>query len=1129
MNFMADNFVHLHCHTEYSLLDGALRVEELVSRTRELGMPAAAITDHGVLYGIIKFYRQAREAGIKPILGCEVYLAPGSRFKKESRQRYHLVLLAHNKRGYHNLIKIVSSSWLEGFYYKPRVDKDLLYEHRQGITALSACIEGEIPRLLRENKEKAAHQAARKYKQIFGRENFYLELQDHKLREEKMVNSKIITLAKDLSLPLVVTNDIHYANQEDDELHDLLLALQTGTTVNDEDRLTFEGSQFYFKDNKEMKQLFPRVEEAYNNTLRISEKCKLELDFNQFHLPAYPDVEEEESPADLLRKLCRKGLDRRGLTENQQARDRLDYELQIIEEMGYVSYFLIVYDFVSFAEKKGIRVGPGRGSAAGSLVSYLLGITKINPLQYGLIFERFLNPERVTMPDIDIDFDERRDQIIEYVKERYGREKVAQIGTFGTMAARGAIRDVGRALDIPYDKVDRIAKMIPVSGDSLAEILEQDDGLQEKYQEDESVKTMLDFACRVEGLPRHISTHAAGVIIGPEKLTEYIPLQFQDESVITQLPMEELEDLGLLKMDFLGLRNLTIIEKTLDLVAREYNQEINIEEIPLDDEGVYQLLQQGKTLGVFQMESYLFQDLNKRLQPDRFEDLIALLALGRPGPLGSGLVEDYIKGRHGEKEPEYLHPSLEPILRETFGLILYQEQVMQIAGDIGGYSMGEADILRRGMGKKKPKLIARERKKFVRGARDKGVKEDIAHQIFDQMEYFAGYGFNKSHSAAYALLAYQTAYLKVHYPAEFMAALLSTVMDNLDKIALYIKECREMGIEVLPPDVNESGLEFRPNEEGNIRFGLKAVKNVGRNAIRSIVEGRKPDRYNSPVDFLKKVDLSNINIRTLESLIKAGALDGLGVYRSRLLIKYEELYSRMSAGNEQRARGQTSFFDLVEDEEAFFKNDIEYPQIEELDLEKRLNQEKEYLGIYVSGHPLQPYRKKIKRFTNMKCAQLFKETVDKKKYNIAGIVTSIKQHITRRNNRMAFLTLEDDTEEADITVFPDLYGDLPCDVESGAKILVNGYCDDNSFIASNIMALDLEFWEINLNKLNKRQLKKIKSVLAGGRGSLPLFFSYEDEKRQQFILAGRNYWIDDSKKTQKILSELIKPSLWTIY
>ncbi len=1124
-----ENFVHLHNHTEYSLLDGAVRVNHLIEAAKKNNMSAVAMTDHGVLYGLIKFYRQAKKSGIKPILGCELYLAPESRFEKKSPKRYHLVLLAANNEGYNNLLKIVSKAWLQGFYYKPRADKDLLYEHNKGIIALSACVLGEIPQLLLEGKKELAKKAVSDYQQIFGKNNFYLELQDHKLREEKRVNGKMISLANELDVPLVVTNDIHYLNQDDAEFHEILLALQTGKTINDEDRLTFDSEEFYFKNHQEMKKLFPEINEAYSNTKIIADRCNVELDFDQFYLPDYPGVDENQKPEELLYNKCIQGLKNKELVDDQKAKKRLEYELNIIKEMDYVSYFLIVRDFIVYAEEKGIRVGPGRGSAAGSLVSYLLGITKINPLKYGLIFERFLNPERVTMPDIDIDFDERRDQIIEYVKKRYGKEKVAQIGTFGTMAARAAVRDIGRALDIPYSEVDRIAKMIPSTpGITLKEALEENEKLKKQYDENQRTKKLLDYARQVEGMPRHISTHAAGVIIGPEKLTNIIPLQFQDENIITQLPMDELEELGLLKMDFLGLRNLTVIEKTLDLIENKYNKKINIDNIPLDDMEVYKLLQEGKTLGVFQMESYLFQDLNKKLKPDRFEDLIALLALGRPGPLNSGLVEDYIESRHGNKQPEYLHPSLKPILEETFGLILYQEQVMEIASKLGGYSMGEADILRRGMSKKKPGLVARERKKFIKGAQNNGLDKKTAHEIFDQMEYFAGYGFNKSHSAAYALLAYQTAYLKVKYPSEFMAALLSSVMNNLDKISVYINGCKEMGINVLPPDINESGYEFETNENGDIRFGLKAVKNIGSGAIKSITEERENGYYQSPVDFLKRVDLTNINIKTLESLIKSGTMDSLGIYRSRLLVKYEEIYNRISSWKKKHSSKQTSFFDLFEEDSEFFEDEIKYPSLDELSIEKKLDQEKEFLGIYISGHPLEIYEKKIRILTNSNCDNVFKKKNIRNK-SLAGVVISKKEHITKRNNKMAFLTIEDQLDQLDVVVFPDVYNIIDFPLEKGNRIIVNGYCQNDSFIVKNIIPLDIDYLEIIINNITYNKVNIIKKLLVKNNGNIPVFLRKKTKEKDVIIYTPQKYWIDNYNKIEKELKKILKKDYYNLY
>lgn len=1116
-------FVHLHNHTEYSLLDGAARIEALVRKAKEYDMPAVAITDHGVLYGMVEFYKKAVAEGIKPIIGCEVYLTPGSMKDRDTRDRYHLILLAENNEGYHNLIKLVTKSWLEGFYYKPRVDKDALAEHSKGLIALSACIQGEIPAYILGGNYQGAVKAAEEYRQIFGRDNFFLELQDHNLREEKMVNSQLIRLANELDIPLVLTNDVHYLEQGDERLHDVLLALQTGKTINDEERMKFPNDSFYFKSIEEMKALFPSIPEAYNNTLEIAERTELKLDFSQIFLPAFPGSNEEKPNSQLLREKCLEGLEQKGLADDAEARERLEYELKMIEEMGYVDYFLIVWDFVNYAEKNGIRVGPGRGSAAGSLVSFLLGITKINPLEYGLLFERFLNPERVSMPDIDIDFDENRDQIIEYVRKRYGKERVAQIGTFGTMAARAAIRDIGRALDIPLRKVDRIAKLVPGQpGMTLDKALETNERLRQFYEEDGEVRELLDLAGAAEGLPRHISTHAAGVVIGADDLSNIVPLQLQDESVITQLAMDDLESLGLLKMDFLGLRNLTIINKTLALVKERHNIEVDIDNVPLDDPEVYRLLQSGRTLGVFQMESYLFQELNQRLKPDRFTDIVAILALGRPGPLGSGLVDQFMDSRHGLKEPEYLHPSLEPILKETFGLILYQEQVMEIASKIGGFTLGEADLLRRGMGKKDKEQIASERERFVRGAAERGIEEKIAHQIFDQMEYFAGYGFNKSHSAAYALLAYQTAYLKVKYPAEFMAALLSSVMGNQNKVGQYVRECKELGIEVLPPDINKSSYGFVPEGDKKIIFGLAAIKNVGRAAIEAILEGRKDGPYVSLDDFLKRVDLRWVNIQVTESLIKAGAFSSFQENRAQMLVKFEELYKNASTFRQQHASGQTSFFDLVEDEESFFAETVKYPEIGEIPIEEILAQEREYLGIYLTGHPLDNSRKKIRRFSNCDSLALQEES-QKGELVFAGMVIERKNHLTRKNTMMAFLTLEDWSGKIEIVVFPEVYSKYEENLAPGSRVMVTAYQDEDSIIANSILALSTPFLEIRLNEGNTRGrvLNGIIKVIKRYPGNSPLFLQISEGKSRKLVLSGSSYWVDYSEVLVKELEEIV--------
>ncbi|MFO7814259.1 MAG: DNA polymerase III subunit alpha [Halanaerobiales bacterium] len=1121
---MVKKFVHLHNHTEYSLLDGALRVDNLIQQAKKYNMPAVAITDHGVLYGMYEFYKKAKKNNINPIIGCEVYVSPTDRFDKSVRNRYHLVLLAEDNKGYHNLMKIVSSSWLEGFYYKPRVDKDLLYDHQEGIIALSACLQGEISQAILQNESKKDIKSKiEEYQNIFGKENFFLELMDHNLSEEKKVNSTLIEISNEENIPLVVSNDVHYKSKENAEVHDVLLALQTGTTVNDQNRLTFPNDNYYFKSSLEMYKLFPDIKKAYQNTLKISKRVNVNLETDKFFLPNYPDI-EKNNEVSYLKTLCEEGLKEKGLKGNEIAEKRMKHELKVIEEMGYISYFLIVWDFMKYADDHNIRVGPGRGSAAGSLVSYLLDITRINPLKYGLIFERFLNPERVTMPDIDIDFDERRDEIIEYVKRRYGKERVAQIGTFGTMAARAAVRDVGRALDISYKKVDKIAKLIPSQhGINLKYAVQNSEKLKNNYKNDKDVKKLIDFSKEIEGLPRHISTHAAGVIIGPDDLENIIPLQLQDDNVITQLPMDDLEEMGLLKMDFLGLRNLTIINKTLDLIEKNKDFKLDIENIPRDDQSVYKMLQRGQTLGIFQMESRLFQDLNKKLKPDRFEDIIALLALGRPGPLGSNIVDDYIKCRHGEKEPEYLHPKLKPILKETYGMILYQEQVMEIASKLADYSMGEADLLRRGMGKKKEELIKKEREKFVKGAINNGIEKNIASEIFDQMEYFAGYGFNKSHSAAYALLAYQTAFLKAKYPPEFMAALLSTVMKNLDKVSLYINEAKEMGLTVLPPDINESYYDFVPNNKGDIRFGLKAIKNVGSNSIETIVNSRKEEGYKSLQDFLDKVDLKKINIKTIEALIKSGCFDNLGQKRAQLLVKYEDIYEKVSNNKKRVNTNQTSFFDMVEKEEEFFKTDIEYPDIDEIDLDIKLDQEKEYLGIYVSGHPLDDYREKLVKLTNATCNSIVNR---KEKLCFAGRITEVHQHYTKNNNLMAFVTIEDWDTSNDIIVFPDTYENFTDVLFKGRVILVIGrLSDDESIIANKILDLNKNILEIDLTGSVITNLDKLKFFIKNNKGNNPVIFNNNEKK----IITDKEYWINLDNNTIDNLNEIITEDKYVIY
>jgi DNA polymerase-3 subunit alpha len=1111
------DFVHLHNHTAFSLLDGAIRVDSLIKKTKKYDMPAAAITDHGVLYGIIDFYRKAKKEGIKPIIGAEVYLSPGSRFEK-NRKRYHLVLLAQNNEGYHNLIQLVSKAWLEGFYYKPRVDKELLAEYSKGLICLSACIQGEVPQLLINGNYDLAQKAVSDYHAIFGKDNFFLELQNHNLQQEKEAVQGLLKLSREENIPTVVTNDCHYLNKEDAELQDILLALQTGTTLADENRMTFTGQEFYYKSPAEMLELFPDLDSAYQNTVKIADRVEVDLDFNHFYLPEYPDLGQEKSPEDLLKKLCLKGLKAKGMGSDQKAVERLKYELKIIFEMGYAAYFLIVYDFVKYAEDNEIMVGPGRGSAAGSLVAYLLNITKVNPLKYGLIFERFLNPERVTMPDIDIDFDENRDQIIEYVKERYGTERVAQIGTFGTMAARAAVRDVGRVLAVPYAKVDKVAKLIS-SRKGINRSLKDQKKLQELYHNDGEIKELIDYARGVEGLPRHISTHAAGVIIGAEPLTQIVPLQKQDESVITQLPMGDLEALGLLKMDFLGLRNLTVIKNTLQLIEDRKDKVIDINNIPLDDSAVYKFLSTGKTAGVFQMESYLFQSLNKKMKPDRFSDLIAMLALGRPGPLGSNIVDDFIAIRHGKKEAEYLHPKLKPILEETFGMILYQEQVMEIASNLAGYSMGEADLLRRGMGKKKLKLVAAEREKFVKGAVERGLTEAAAQEIFDQMEYFAGYGFNKSHSTAYAFLAYQTAYLKYHFPVEFMSALFSSVMGNHDKIADYIKASREINLKILAPDINNSHHDFFAESDKQIRYGLKAIKNVGSAAIEAVIKARKVKKFSSLIDFLKRVDISAINIQSLEAFIKAGAFDQIAESRASMLLNYEELYNKYNNLSKRKAQGQQSFAELFNDENKFMKEDLNYTEVDELKTETILEQEKEFLGIYLSAHPLDQYQNKLEKIKPYPIKKALNIS-EGRKVLTAGYLTNYKEHVTKRNNKMAFLTINDQEEKIEIIIFSDIFRKINFDLSTNKALLVYGEKVEGQIIAKKIISLNSDLLLIDVSEFSKKRIMKLKKYLLKKEGNVSVLL----KRNNKLIITENKYNIDNNQLTKDELARALKKS-----
>lgn len=1121
---MPNNFVHLHLHSEYSLLDGAVRIDELVERAKEYGMPAVAITDHGVMHGAVKFYRKAKAAGIKPIIGCEVYVAPRSLTDKKARvddKAYHLTLLAENNQGYRNLMKLASEASLKGFYYKPRIDMELLEANSEGLIALSGCLSGHLARLMAQEQFEQAEKILEDYLAIFGKDNFFIELQYQGLEGQKSLNNDLVKLARKRGVSLVATNDVHYLNKEDSNVHDILLCIQTGKTVSEENRMSFATDQFYFKSGEEMSRIFSKVPEAIDNTVKIAERCNVEMDFDQFYLP-YFDVPGNQTALEYLEELCSKGVRKRYGQINQEIKERLAYELNIITEMGFVSYFLIVHDFVDFARDKGIPVGPGRGSAGGSLVAYLLEITDVDPLKYGLIFERFLNPERVTMPDIDIDFCYiRRDEVIDYVADKYGQEHVAQIITFGTMAARAVIRDIGRVIEMPYSKVDKIARLMPGwSGMSIDDALDSSPELKKLASEDKEVRKLLNMGRRLEGLPRHASTHAAGVVISKDSLTSYTPLWQGKEGVTTQYDMEDLEEIGLLKMDFLGLRTLTVIDNTLQML-RKRGIDLDIREIPLDEPGAYQLLREVKTAGIFQMESRLYQRLCRDLQPEYFEDMVALMALGRPGALQSGMVEDYISCRHGEKEIEYLHPALEPILKETYGLILYQEQVMRIASELAGYTLGEADILRRGMGKKKKELIKQHRQRFVDGAMENGITEEKANEIFDLMEYFGGYGFNKSHSAPYGLVAYQTAYLKAKYPVEFMAATLTSVMGSSSKIAYYIKECRSMGIEVLPPDINQSGVNFTVVDQNKIRFGLAAVKNVGKSAIAELIAGRKDGPYQSLSELTHRVDSSKVNSRVLESLIRCGAMDTFEGKRSQYLAILEQVVKRAQVV--QRQEGSVGMISLMDNDDRF---QDQLPDLPEYSEQEILKMEKELLGLYLTKHPLDPYQDKYDRWTKDELSQLA-EMDDEEQVVVGGIITGIKSHTTKRGQMMAFLTLTDWSGSTDVIVFPSLYKRIQLLIKKDQPILVLGRVDRKekgvSLISEKILPLNQEFLVIDLHieVYTNQTLNQLKSNLQKFNGLIPVIIRLIKDGKVTSVVVDEKYWVKNEEIVAETLGKIV--------
>ena len=1033
------NFTHLHVHTEYSLLDGSNKIKEYVARVKELGMDSAAITDHGVMYGVIDFYREAKAAGINPILGCEVYVAPNSRFDREvgsdEDRYYHLVLMAENNQGYANLMKIVSLGFVEGFYYRPRVDKELLLQYHEGIIALSACLAGEVPRYLTRGLYEEARQTALEYQEIFGKDNYFLELQDHGIPDQRLVNQQLLRMSEELHIPLVATNDVHYTYEDDVAAHDILLCIQTGKKLTDENRMRYEGGQYFVKSPEQMAELFPYALQALENTHKIAKRCHVEIEFGVTKLPRF-DVPSPYTSWEYLNKLCYEGLDERYGDRAEELKSRLKYELDTIQKMGYVDYFLIVWDFIRYARDHGIPVGPGRGSAAGSIVSYTLGITQLDPIRYNLLFERFLNPERVSMPDIDVDFCfERRQEVIDYVVRKYGKDCVAQIVTFGTMAARGVIRDVGRVMDLPYALCDSIAKMIPQELNiTIDKALEMNHELKTLYDTDEKIKELINMSRRLEGLPRHTSMHAAGVVISQKEVDEYVPLsRAADGTIVTQFTMTTLEELGLLKMDFLGLRTLTVIDNAVRLVAKDTGRKLDMLKIDYNDRAVLDSIGTGKTEGVFQLESGGMKNFMKELKPQSLEDIIAGISLYRPGPMD--FIPQYIRGKNNPETITYDCPQLQPILEPTYGCIVYQEQVMQIVRDLGGYTLGRSDLVRRAMSKKKAAVMAKERQNFVYGNKEEGVPgciangidEKTANKIYDDMTDFAKYAFNKSHAAAYALVAYQTAYLKYYYPVEFMAALMTSVIDNPPKVAEYILTCRQMGIRILPPDINVGEAGFTVDGK-NIRYGLSAIKSIGRPVIDAVVEERTlGGPYRSLKDFIERLTGKETNKRTIENFIKSGAFDGLGGTRKQFMMIYADIMDRIAHEKKSSMTGQMSLFDLMGEEDKR-EYEIQLPKVGEYDKEQLLAFEKEVLGIYVSGHPLEKYEALWKHvITNVTSDfALDEETghskvMDGNRAVIGGILTDKRVKYTKTNKTMAYLTVEDLVGTVEVVVFPKDY------------------------------------------------------------------------------------------------------------
>jgi len=1138
------SFVHLHNHSHYSLLDGACRIDDLVKTAKEFGMPALALTDHGNLHGAIEFYKNCKKAGIKPLVGSEVYVAPGSRKLRQSDggagTSFHLVLLCKDLNGYKNLMRLVSAGYTEGFYYKPRIDKELLAAHHHGLVALSACLKGEVAwRFLHEGKEKAAA-AVREYRDIFGAD-FYLEVQNHSLPEEDQARAGILQLAQEMSVGVVATNDIHYLKRDHAEAHDVLLCLQTGADIDDSNRMRYSSQELYFKSEEEMAALFPGRPDLLTTTLEVADKCDLKLSFDEFHLPLYtiPDSDQPSTLDEYLQKQAEAGMRERYPQVTPALQARLSLELEVIRKMGYAGYFLITADFIGYARRMNIPVGPGRGSAAGSLVAYCLRIPNLDPLRYDLLFERFLNPERVSMPDIDIDFCyERREEVIRYVKEKYGYQNVCQIITFGTMAARAVIRDVGRVLKMSYGDVDRIAKLVPNTLNiKLDDAIKSVPELQQLEKKDAMHSRLMRYSRVLEGLARHASTHAAGVVIAPGELPNYVPLyKTKEGDITTQYDMKSLESAGLLKMDFLGLRTLTVIQKTVDAVRHGKKADFDIETIPLDDPRVYRQFSNGDTIGLFQFESSGMQEYLKKLQPTCLEDLIAMNALYRPGPMS--MIDDFIRGKKDPASVTYQHPLLEPILKETYGVAVYQEQVMRMAVEVAGFSMGGADILRRAMGKKSMETMVEQRRKFIDGAGAKGVAEKTAGEIFDNMEKFAGYGFNKSHAACYSLVAYQTAYLKNYYPAEFMAATISSEMGNSDRVTILLEECRRMGLRVLPPDVNESFADFVVTENG-IRFGLGAVKNVGRASIEAIVEARKKvGRFQTLYDLLLNVDVHSVNKKVLESLVESGAMDSLQGHRSQLFAAVETALEFSQKMQNQTRNSQASMFDL--DGDSGLAPDFPpLPLLEEWPAADLLNREKAILGFYLSAHPLDRYREEVRTFSTVSI-----DAVDSRRdgtsVRIAGLISDLKNHMDRQKRPMAFFKLEDFSGSLEALAFADTYEKHRALIHKDAIVMVIGKISTRESEAPKIIVDEVIALEdarsrftkslclaMNLPDLADKDMEAIKAVLAGHEGGVPVYFRVQTGAHGDYYLRSKSIRVKPSLDLlESLRRQLGRENVW---